>query len=118
MLALTLLKIMGGTKADHDTSLTSLATGAAILTMSKIFYYVRLDAVVGGTFPNMNMIAAHKYEDLNLPRSITLPYTSLDTMAGVTSPPNGAAISTMSKIFDITSLDAVGERDYVSSIEK
>ena len=66
-----------------------------------------MDAVIGGTFPGRNMIASQKNEDLNLPRSITLPYTSLDTMSGVTIPATGAAISAMSKMFYIASLDAV-----------
>ena len=55
----------------------------------------------------MNMIVAQKNEDINIPCSIILPCTSLDAMAGVTSPATGVAISIISKIFDIASLDAV-----------
>ena len=78
---------------------------------------------MGGTLPDRNMIAAQKNEDINLPRSVTLSYTILNVMTVVTSPATGAAISTISKIFDIVSLDAVmvgtfPRQEYISNPEK
>ena len=56
LLALTLSKIMGGATTDHNTSLTSPDTGAAILTMSKIFSYSDLGCRFGRYIPR------HEYD--------------------------------------------------------
>jgi len=135
-LPLTLSKVMGGTTADRNISLTnpatgaaistmskilsytsldvmaggtSPATGAAISTMSKILSYASLDAVVGGTFPDRSMIATQKNEDLNLPRSVTT--AAITATTPITTPTPIASRSTIGqrKSFTSDEIDAMVE---------